>query len=263
MNGTYRTYPSAGFFVIEHVGQARPNVSLQCEICGRWRTAYVRLHGSGPMPSVCSDSCKRESQSRRVRRTMARMSRCQQCGRLFANLSEHECVDSLDPAHVASRFWSKVVWTEGCWEWRGPRDENGYGRLMIKRADEPDQVKAWSPRLAHRVSWQINRGPISDGLCVLHRCDNPPCVNPEHLFLGTMKDNTADMMAKKRDGARTHPERVPRGESHGRAKLTSAQVVDIRAQAAAGTPMPSIAQAFCISNTHAHYIVKRKVWRSV
>jgi hypothetical protein len=92
---------------------------------------------------------------------------------------------------VAERFFAKVVQSAGdeCWHWTAFCDRRGYGQFSTR--DMP------SAR-AHRVSWVIHHGQIPDGMCVLHRCDNPPCVNPAHLFLGTLRDNVHDMMTKGR-----------------------------------------------------------------
>jgi hypothetical protein len=84
----------------------------------------------------------------------------------------------------AARFWPKVRKDRGCWVWTGATTTTGYGRL--------------SGQPAHRLSWEIHHGPIPAGLFVCHRCDNPGCVRPDHLFLGTHEANMADMVAKGR-----------------------------------------------------------------
>jgi HNH endonuclease len=117
------------------------------------------------------------------------------------------------------RFWEKVQKTETCWVWTGTMETGGYGRINVGGK--------W--QRAHRVAWELSIGPIQAGLCVCHRCDNPPCVNPAHLFLGTQRDNLRDMVAKGRQGCVTRPDRVARGERHGSCKLTESEVLDIRA----------------------------------
>ena len=111
---------------------------------------------------------------------------------------------------LETRFWRFVAPSmddRGCWEWTGARaGELGYGCLGGK-----------GPR-AHRLSWEIHNGPIPDGLWVLHKCDNPPCVNPRHLFLGTRTDNIRDMFAKGRGrpgpgGARARITRCKHGHN--------------------------------------------------
>lgn len=104
---------------------------------------------------------------------------------------------------LEERFWEKVDKSGDCWVWTRSTNGSGYGQITMPRAG--------APMLAHRVSWLLHYGPIPAGLFVCHRCDNPPCIRPEHLFLGTNRDNSRDMGAKGRAGATRHPERVPRG----------------------------------------------------
>jgi hypothetical protein len=113
---------------------------------------------------------------------------------------------------VEMRFWDKVRIGDGCWEWQASKRATGYGQFAY--LGKPS-VKA------HRVAWMLNRGLIPDGVCVLHRCDNPGCVRPSHLFLGTQEDNIRDREVKGRSptgdahwsrGPLKH--RVQRGDNH-------------------------------------------------
>lgn len=163
-------------------------------------------------------------------------------------------------AEKVRRFWAKVAVSapSECWLWRGRRDGtypsvcwNGkYGKYMI----------------AHRLAWELARGPIPSGLCVLHRCDTPRCVNPNHLFLGTVAENNLDKLFKgrcaygDRNGARTHPETHPRGERHGRAKLSAGQVAEIRARVAAGETKAAMARCFGVGFSTVGSIVAGRTW---
>jgi len=126
--------------------------------------------------------------------------------------------------------------------------------------------------MAHRVSlWTRFPNEINSGLCSLHRCDNPQCCNPDHLFVGTHKDNVHDMINKGRrvklfgddHPGRKHPENLKRGEESGSAKLTQSQVIEIRTLFAGGVSIEELASRFpcCADNIRA--IVTRRSWRHV
>lgn len=165
------------------------------------------------------------------------------------------------PDGVVSRFWLYVRKTGGCWEWTGCRRPDGYGVLGL-----------CSKRLvrAHRLSWEISyRRPVPAGMFVCHHCDNRGCVRPEHLFLGTAADNSADMRKKGRHvdpppqfGAR-NPRRItpPVGEINPAAKLTWNDVRRLRAAWLAGATTTELASRFAISRTTAHRAATGATWR--
>lgn len=134
-----------------------------------------------------------------------------------------------------------------CWEWQGQRSARGYGRFKHK-----NKIIFHS----HRVSYELHTGPISDGLWVLHKCDNPPCVNPNHLFLGTHQDNMDDMIAKGRKA-------ILQGESHPRAKLTNPDIIEIRSLDASGLSYPEIGKRYGVSGHQIGLIVRGLSWSHV
>ena len=145
---------------------------------------------------------------------------------------------NLLPSDIA-RFQSKYTKGPGCWEWRKGKDKGGYGKFYAGQ----------SHYRAHRVAFTISKGPV-DALNVLHTCDNPSCVNPDHLFAGTTVDNVADKVAKGRQA---------KGEGCNR-KLTDIQVRAIRSD---DRPLRLIAQDHGISKSMAGMVKQRRYWKHV
>lgn len=167
------------------------------------------------------------------------------------------------PRPVLERFWEKIRKGPGCWEWLCTRDKHGYGVFGIRVNNRGKQIRA------HRMALELARGPIPDGLMALHACGNRGCCNPAHLYAGTAKENSADaerhgtIARGDRSGARLHPEVWTRGEAHYRAKLTAAQVAEMRMRAERGESHRSLARAFGISKSAAGYAIRGRSWRHV
>lgn len=172
---------------------------------------------------------------------------------------------------IAELFWRHVdkAPDDACWIWTASRNPKGYGYFRNRKRTV----------LAHRMAWELTYGPIPDGLLCLHHCDNPSCVHPDHLFLGTAADNTLDMMRKGRHGPEVfpaykimgenhwsykYPESVPRGEAVGTSKLTEGQVLEIRAAYAAGNvSKAALARQYGVSHHTIRFILSRKSWRHI
>ncbi len=146
------------------------------------------------------------------------------------------------PKPIMDRFMEKVEFDTngGCWLWAAKTDY-GYGRFSV----------GYKSYRAHRFSYQTFVGEIPEGILVCHRCDIPPCCNPDHLFLGTDAENVADMIAK---------DRSPRGRRHPMATLSETDIADIRASKERGA---HLARMYGVSRTTVCDILKRRTWSHI
>lgn len=139
-----------------------------------------------------------------------------------------------------TRFYSKVRKSEGCWSWLAGKDKDGYGKFWYLN----DTIRA------NRASWILHKGPIPEGMHILHSCDNPECTNPEHLFLGTSRDNVLDMVAKNRNVGNT--------------KLEESDVICIRALYFwFKHRVVYIAEEFKVSPSTIQFIIQGKTWKHI
>lgn len=223
-----------------------PQTCLRCGAAFHAKPAHIANGGA----KFCSPSCYWGPRAEVT---------CAQCGVRFtsrpsadARFCSRRCVDASHRIPPEERFWKHVDRTGDCWLWTaqcvGP-----YGRFVVSHGQ---------PVGAHRYSWELHFGPIPQGMFVCHKCDNPRCVNPAHLFVGTPSDNTADMMKK---GRRVAPAviRRPRGEGHAMAKLADADVLNIRAMRLAGVPRHEVAERFGIHPHTVTAITARRIWKHI
>ena len=146
---------------------------------------------------------------------------------------------------MEERFWSKVDKSSDCWTWTAAKLKKGYGQF---------KAKSYTLVTAHRLSYEMAYGPIPDGLLVCHKCDNPSCVNPDHLFLGTAQDNSHDMVSKgrsKNGGAFV-------GSANGNAVLRAEDVKEIRALSLS---YRELASRFGVSKTQIARIKTGLAWK--
>ncbi len=148
------------------------------------------------------------------------------------------------PKSLEQRFWEKVE-IKGlldCWEWKGSKTNGGYGTLSRDK-------KWW---LAHRLVWTMTYGDIPKGLLVLHKCDKPPCVNPNHLFLGTQRDNMHDMAAKGR---------MVQGVDRSLAKLDPGIVAKCVEEIRSGVTYKVLSERYGASRSAINNAVLGKTWK--
>lgn len=185
---------------------------------------------------------------------------CEQCGAIFLALPSRidvgkakfcgpDCQQAARRVPVEDRFWDKVDRSGGddaCWIWTATKTPDGYGYVR----------KDGRMQRASRVAWEMLIGPIPDGMFVCHNCptgDNPSCVNPSHLFLGTSDENNKDRSAKGRSAN-------GQGSSNNFARLTESDVLAIRAELANGTRPGKLAERYNVSVSTIALIQKRKTW---
>lgn len=189
-----------------------------------------------------STACAVETCDRRVRRNGL-------CEMHDSRLKRTGTTDDPTKKTIADRFWDKVDrrGPEDCWPWTAATNEHGYGVMRPEGQRSGPTVKA------HRVSLML-AGVDIDGLVIRHSCDNPPCVNPSHLSVGTKADNSADMVERGRSA---------RGSRSGASKLTESQVVEIRVRCAAGELHRVLAVDYGVSRTTITQVVNGTTWRHV
>lgn len=148
--------------------------------------------------------------------------------------------------HLKSRFEKSYRVTPGCWIWLGALSDRGYGKFGASRKEK------WQ---AHRLSYEIYKGEIPEGLVIRHRCDNPCCVNPEHLLAGTQGDNIRDSVERGL---------MPRGEAQGSSKLTEASVLQIRDLCSSGLfTRPQIGRWYGVARQTVNDVHSRRQWKHV
>ncbi len=189
---------------------------------------------------------------------------CAECGTLFKASPAHkrrfckpECKRanwhnrSMIPQSIEARFWPKVLKTDNCWLWQGATNgQTGHGQFGIDHGHV----------YAHRYSYELAHGPIPPGVMVRHKCDNPPCVNPDHLTLGTSQQNVHDMVSRGRTHLQAHPEKARRGQAHHNARFNDADILTIRQLFADGMSTKALAQKYTMAATSVNRILSGRAW---
>jgi len=151
---------------------------------------------------------------------------------------------------LIDRFYGKFEITDTCWVWKGKKDKNGYGQFYMNLDKKEISVRP------HRFSYMIFKGEIPDGLLICHSCDNPACVNPQHLFLGTQKINIQDALKKERMNG-------PKGTKQWLAKFKDDDIREIRKLKSSGMNGNQIAKKYNVNRRVIYDILKKITWKHV
>lgn len=166
----------------------------------------------------------------------------------MARYGRHGGLIGQPPKPIGQRlekFSDRSGGAESCWPFMGKRDKDGYGRMQVNGKSTP----------AARVMWMHTNGPIAEGMFVCHKCDNPSCINPDHLFIGTPRENNMDKVRKNRQS------RI-KGENHGRSKLTDQQASAIKALIGQ-VPRRELAETFGVSRQTIGHIARGENWTHI
>jgi hypothetical protein len=194
--------------------------NLICEKCKKYFVSH--RSATKPIQRFCSLKCRGKLGGRK-------------------KLTEEQKIQNLK-----LNFEKHVIRKNGCWEWNGRLFSTGYPIMTI--------LHKKGVQTGHRASWVIHKGKIPEGLFVCHTCDNKECTNPEHLFLGTHKENTLDMVTKNRQAI---------GIRNGCAKLSENDVIEIKKHLSLGNTYRELAEKFSVSTTNIAHIKNRKLWKHI
>jgi hypothetical protein len=206
----------------------------------RYRKECKKCNSKITIANAAKDIIKRRTKAVLYSRTSGKVKLypCERCSSpCYKKYKRAFCTDMC-------RFMSYVTVTDNCWIWNGAKNKK-YGILNFRNRNSMP---------AHRMSYILFRGEIPDGILACHTCDNPPCVNPQHIFLGTTQHNTEDMMRKGRS---------MKGEKHPLAKLTEDDILKIRNLHKQGMKQTKIAEMFNVLASYINCIIKRRTWKHI
>lgn len=202
-----------------------------------WVDAVLTEYGYGRQPGEALD----------IGSLLPRLRSALDDGRLAIDILRAPAGDA-EKFPLSQRFWARVRRGPDCWEWIGSLSDKGYGRLLADGKTRP----------AHRLSWELNFGAIPPGLLVCHKCDNRRCVRPEHLFLGTERDNSRDRQAKGRTRGGWVGEG---GERHPRARYSNQQISEVRRLLGQGARPTAAASETGVSLATVYAVRQGKQWK--